>query len=125
MSKKRNVGYIAIILCVVVVFLFVSVRTVDWTDWRRTPRVFEGTISDMKPEGGYFSSWWDVMVVNGTESIVFEVEEKYVMQPVFGKLSETCQVLNVGDYVKVTYHISVFDENMMDEIMIGEVENEK
>ena len=56
MSKKRYVGYIAIILCVAIVFLFVSVRVVDWEDWRRTPRVFEGTISDMKPEGR-FSSW--------------------------------------------------------------------
>ena len=60
------------------------------------------------------------MVVNGTESKVFEVEKKYVMQPVFGKLSETCQVLNVGDYVKVTYRISAFGENMMDEIVVVE-----
>jgi len=105
-----------ILLSLVILVTIVGSRLNDWSIWRKEPRKFEGIISDIKPErtGRY---WWDVIVINGTESRVFEVKREFVFRPVFGKFYDEYRALNIDDHVIFVYHISPFGERTVDEIV--------
>jgi hypothetical protein len=104
---------ILLIIFIIICMFFAMVRMKDVFVKAKSPKVFNGTISDMKVHGVYFLFWktsyrYKLVVVNGTEEQRVTFTKDEMEQQVFGQVEKEL-IYYIGDNVTLTYQYFDWD----------------